>query len=280
MLAASGLALARHWLHKSSRGGDLWKKYPSYILLNLTFLAAGWAPKETPFLTMLLIIIGGAASWEFAQASLPKDQASGWLSLITAGLIAGLGMTNNCTILAYKLTPLMAAGVLLMLSVSRRYTSLQTVPALITSLFYLPFSLGAYRCIHALDSGPELFAFIYLVVATNDAFAQITGELFGQRRLAPQISPAKTIEGAAGGIMAAGAMGAALSFSVGWTLSFGLVMGIATGAAGLVGDLLASAWKRNLDLDNFSGLLGAHGGVLDRFDSLLFAVPIFYFIYG
>ena len=120
--------------------------------------------------------------------------------------------------------------------------------------------------------------YLYLVVATNDALAQITGELFGRRPLIPKISPAKTVEGAAGGMLFAAAMGLALSGVMGWGYLLGAFLGLVLGAAGLVGDLTASAWKRALGLKNFSNLLGPQGGVLDRFDGLIFASPVFYLL--
>ena len=69
-----------------------------------------------------------------------------------------------------------------------------------------------------------------------------------------------------------------MSQTVGWSYVVGAAMGMVIGLAGLIGDLTASGWKRALRLKDFSGLLGAHGGVLDRFDALIFAAPVFYLL--
>ena len=150
--------------------------------------------------------------------------------------------------------------------------------ALAGCIIYLPICLAAYIWIQHSDPSGFRAAFLYLVIATHDALAQITGELFGARPLAPQISPSKTIEGAIGGILFAGAMGMALSSSIGQSYITGTMLGLTIGLAGLLGDLTASVWKRALGLKNFSALLGAQGGVLDRFDGLIFAAPVFYLI--
>lgn len=120
--------------------------------------------------------------------------------------------------------------------------------------------------------------FFYLIIASNDAFAQITGQLFGWRQLAPRISPGKTIGGALGGIVCAALLGALLSTTVGWPVLLGAGIGAAVAIAGQIGDLVESSWKRALGVKDFSNLLGAQGGVLDRFDGLLFAAPVCYLL--
>jgi phosphatidate cytidylyltransferase len=129
--------------------------------------------------------------------------------------------------------------------------------------------------LHSRDAGGILTAFGYLVVATNDGFAQLIGERFGSTRLAPRLSPTKTRQGALAGLVAGCAMGAALAPATGFTVAGGALLGLALGAAGLLGDLSASALKRALDLRQFGVALGPHGGVLDRFDSWFATGPVY-----
>jgi phosphatidate cytidylyltransferase len=79
-------------------------------------------------------------------------------------------------------------------------------------------------------------------------------------------------------VLFAAAMGMALSQATGFTYLAGAVFGFILGLASLVGDLTASMWKRAMNIKNYSTLLGAQGGVLDRFDSLFFAAPVFYLL--
>jgi phosphatidate cytidylyltransferase len=141
---------------------------------------------------------------------------------------------------------------------------------------YLPLCLASLLWLQRGSPGGFNAVFLVMVIAGNDAFAQITGQLLGGRKLAPRISPGKTVAGAAGGALCAAAIGAALSTTIGWPLVAGACAGAALGAAGQIGDLVESSWKRALGLKDFSGLLGAQGGVLDRFDALIFTAPLFY----
>lgn len=117
-------------------------------------------------------------------------------------------------------------------------------------------------------------AWVVLLVAACDAFSQLWGRLLGHRPLCPRISPAKTIEGLAGGLLstmlvAAWVGGASAGGGVRWPLS-----GAAIALAGTAGDLLFSAWKRSLGIKDFASTLPGHGGFLDRFDSLIVAAPL------
>ena len=122
---------------------------------------------------------------------------------------------------------------------------------------------------------PRLFAFLFLVTAACDGFSQVVGQWIGRRPLAPRVSPAKTVEGLAGGL--AGAIVVAL-FTKGLlgdaAVAFTIALALSTGLAGLVGDLAASWVKRRAGIKDFSAALPGQGGFLDRFDSLLGAMAI------
>jgi phosphatidate cytidylyltransferase len=145
-------------------------------------------------------------------------------------------------------------------------------------LVYLPLCLGAYVFVRRADAGGFHAVFLYLVIAANDAFAQVTGQAFGRRPLAPRLSPSKTVEGTAGGFMFATLLGAALGPAVGWGWVGGAAAGALVAAAGALGDLAESAWKRAMGIKDFSALLGAQGGALDRFDGLILAAPIYFLL--
>lgn len=120
------------------------------------------------------------------------------------------------------------------------------------------------------------FSFVVLVTAATDAFAQLSGRLLGRRKLCPRLSPQKTVAGLWGGL----AMAVLIAMLAGFLLpgAHGVrlaLVGLATAVGAVAGDLLFSAIKRASGVKDFSGLLPAHGGVLDRFDSLLLAAPLF-----
>jgi CDP-diglyceride synthetase len=121
------------------------------------------------------------------------------------------------------------------------------------------------------------FVFVVVVTAATDSFAQVSGRLLGRRRLCPRLSPHKTVAGLWGGIGMAVAVSLALGFLVPEARGSRLaLLGLATASGAVVGDLLFSAVKRAAGVKDFSNVLPGHGGVLDRFDSLLVAAPAFH----
>ncbi|GAB3822381.1 hypothetical protein GCM10028820_32810 [Tessaracoccus terricola] len=116
---------------------------------------------------------------------------------------------------------------------------------------------------------------IVLAVVASDTGAYTFGSLFGRHKLAPQISPSKTWEGVVGGVATAAAVGVAsvmLFLDGPWWL--GLVLGVSCALAGTLGDLVESLIKRDAGIKDMSNFLPGHGGVMDRLDSLLAAVPV------
>lgn len=134
-------------------------------------------------------------------------------------------------------------------------------------------------------TGPGLLLFPLVLTWVSDTAAYAGGRLLGRRRLIPSVSPAKTVEGAAAGLAGTVAVGAVYAHVVldGW---FGLPVGLSAGAAiGLVvsivaqlGDLAESVLKREAGVKDSGAVLPGHGGVLDRFDSLFFAIPVTYWL--
>ena len=121
---------------------------------------------------------------------------------------------------------------------------------------------------------PREVAFVYLVVAGFDGFSQVAGQLLGKHQLAKRISPGKTVEGAMGGLLLAEIVGLATYRLVGLSAGKTAALCLVIAAAGLAGDLLASSVKRAAGVKDFGWVLPGHGGILDRFDSLLLAGPV------
>lgn len=124
-------------------------------------------------------------------------------------------------------------------------------------------------------SKSETIIFVYLVIVALDGFSQIIGELMGSHPLAPRLSPKKTVEGAVGGFVAAIITAIALRSLAELSVSQALVAGFLLSTAGFIGDLSTSCFKRFHGVKDFGRILPGHGGVLDRFDSLLAAAPTF-----
>lgn len=129
------------------------------------------------------------------------------------------------------------------------------------------------------EAGTGWVMFVLVLIWTNDTFAYYGGRLFGSHKLAPMISPGKTVEGAIAGIVSG--ITPAFFLNAGFSLGLGglevVFISIALGIAGIIGDLSESLVKRGAGVKDSGWIMPGHGGLLDRIDSLLFAVPAFYY---
>ena len=127
---------------------------------------------------------------------------------------------------------------------------------------------------------------VWLIFAAswvNDTFAYFTGVFFGRHKMAPKLSPKKSVEGGIGGVVASAVIGGIYGFLVSPHMSGVIAYPVVTFAAAsfigaffaIVGDLAASAIKRNHDVKDYGTLIPGHGGILDRFDSVIFTAPDF-----
>lgn len=125
----------------------------------------------------------------------------------------------------------------------------------------------------------QLLGYFFLVLFGSDTGAYFAGRAFGKHKLAPTISPGKTVEGLIGGLLfaAAGAAIASLSFFQELPFRWSLPLGIVLAAVGVLGDLVESSMKRGSKTKDAASILPGHGGFLDRLDSLLFGAPILYY---
>ncbi len=125
----------------------------------------------------------------------------------------------------------------------------------------------------------KLLGFFFLVIMGSDVGAYFAGRAFGKHKLAPKISPGKTVEGLVGGVLASIALAAAayFTFFAELPLKFGLPLAGIMSVIGVLGDLAESALKRGAGAKDAANILPGHGGLLDRLDSLLFNAPILYY---
>ena len=136
-----------------------------------------------------------------------------------------------------------------------------------------------------LDDGAFLVWLIFFCSWGCDTCAYCVGVLFGKHKMAPKLSPKKSVEGAVGGVIGAGLLGAIYAFAVSGHLAsegnpmirYALICMVGS-LISMVGDLAASAIKRNHQIKDYGKLIPGHGGILDRFDSVIFTAPMIYFL--
>ncbi len=137
-----------------------------------------------------------------------------------------------------------------------------SVSIVIMSLLSMGFILFSMK-----EKGVVLFAF--LILSIFDGFSQVSGQLLGKTKLLPKISPNKTVEGLAGGALVAVLSGLVFKNLVPTTSFRAMILAAVVVAFAFSGDAVKSLYKRKYNVKDFSNLIPGHGGVLDRFDSLI-----------
>lgn len=150
--------------------------------------------------------------------------------------------------------------------------------------FYVTIMLSYIYLTRMLPEGVFTVWLVFICSWVCDTCAYCVGVLFGKHKMAPILSPKKSIEGAIGGLVGAGLLGALYGFCIvtfaGGTISpfiYGIIC-VVGAMISMVGDLAASGIKRDNQVKDYGKLIPGHGGILDRFDSVIFTAPVVYYL--
>ena len=247
------------------------KRIATAVLLIPVFLYLMlWAPYWA--FAAVLVLVALLCYWELggiiAGHGIPHPGIAGGV----LGIIVLFAPPNSIL-----LAPAVAlAGLVVAMRVPDLRTALPTAGAMVLAVGYI---FGAWRCAAALRLiSPALLFFAVALNWAGDTAAMYTGRTLGRHKLAPRISPGKTIEGSAASVLASVVFGV-LYFH--WVLPeaplwWAAALAAVGNIAGQVGDLAESALKRGAGMKDSGAMLPGHGGWLDRVDSSLFAVPAVY----
>lgn len=173
------------------------------------------------------------------------------------------------------------AAILLLLIytvVVKNRSTFDDVSFLVMSALYV--GIGFYYLIQTRMFGIEFVLYALTVIWMTDTGAYFIGKKFGKRKLWPDISPNKTVAGFVGGVCSAIIFACLFHYIVPVTSSYSIliIVTVLASIVGQLGDLVESAMKRHYDVKDSGTLLPGHGGILDRFDSLLFVLPLLHFL--
>ncbi len=248
------------------------------VILAIVFVYQGGFPLFA--VTMALALIG---QFELYRALKLEKTPFCWIGYLTSAAYYAL-LWFDCE---YLIVLLVIAALMLLMTVYvvtfPRYKTEEVTEAFF-GVFYTAVMLSYPYQVRMLPDGKYLVWMIFLASWGSDTFAYCVGRLFGRHKMAPVLSPKKTVEGAIGGVAGAALLaGIYVSFFGSRMVDIAYPQFTCTAACAIagvisqIGDLAASAIKRNHDIKDYGNLIPGHGGVLDRFDSMLFTAPAIYF---
>ena len=257
-------------------------------------LAAGYLGDVV--LALALALLAGVGAWELFR--LGRATGTRAIEAIGIPLAALLPLGTHAVRLGWLDAPLAAAGAVFVALVAvvlwSRSTGEKPLGAIAVTVFGVLYAGGTLAYAYALRhhrfvveplAGAALVFFPIVLTWVSDTAAYFSGRAFGKKKLMPAVSPGKTVAGAIGAVI--GTMAGAWFYNdlvlrpiaqlalAPWTA---LIFGAVISVVGQVGDLVESLFKREAGVKDSSSFFGAHGGVLDRLDSLYFAIPVAYLI--
>lgn len=229
------------------------------------------------FMTLLAVSLIGTQ--ELYKAMKVREEHFTLLEI--AGYIGIIGY-YLCLLLApeYQLMELIGALVLLMfvyVFTFPKYHAEQIMAAMF-GIIYVGVMLSFIYQTRCLDGGAYHVWLIFISSWGCDTCAYWVGIMMGKHKMTPELSPKKTKEGAVGGILGAALLGAIYGAVTGGTVWVYALICAVGGMISMIGDLSASAIKRNQGIKDYGDLIPGHGGILDRFDSVIFTAPNIYFL--
>lgn len=165
-----------------------------------------------------------------------------------------------------------------------KFTAEQIMPVFF-GVFYVVVMLSFIYRVRMLEAGEYTVWLAFIGSWGSDTCAYLVGRKLGKKKIAPELSPKKTLEGCIGGIAGAALLGFIFALVFGENIKgfdnpavAYAIIGAASSVISQIGDLAASAIKRNHDIKDYGKLIPGHGGILDRFDSIIFTAPIVYYL--
>jgi len=245
-------------------------------------IAAIWFGQ--PWFTGLVAIWGMVAVFEFYRlVAASKQPTLTYLGLIWTLLFILSPLFDDTIPIPILLTSAVVVPLIWLLFRPQKEGAFASWAWTIAGILYVGWLLSHLVALRGLDSGRNWVFFALFTTFATDTTAFFIGRAWGKHRLAPHISPAKTWEGAVGGVF--GAIIVSLLFvlptPVRVPLNYGqaILLGLVVSVFGQLGDLVESLFKRNVGAKDTGKLLPGHGGALDRIDSILFAsVVVYYYV--
>ena len=244
------------------------------IIALATIISGGYVL----FFTLLAVSLIGM--WELYRVMKVQDEKC---SLLAAAGYAGAILYYAAVLLDFERYGVLAIifGLVMIMFVYvftyPAYQAVQVMPALF-GIVYVAVMLSFIYLTRCLPGGKFHVWLIFLCSWGCDTCAYCVGMLIGKHKMAPVLSPKKSIEGAVGGVAGAALLGVIYgAVTHGPVIEYAVICGVGA-LISMVGDLAASAIKRNQGIKDYGKLIPGHGGILDRFDSVIFTSPVIFYL--
>lgn len=234
------------------------------------------------FVTLIGVSIFGIAEILRAMQAIPETEKNKHFNLFLMAVLLvavyyGLMEVNAGE---YQMMGIVLVVILLMAYYVFTYPRYQAqqIMAAFFAVFYVGVMLSYIYLTRMMEDGRFHVWLIFLSAWGCDTCAYCVGMLIGKHKMAPVLSPKKSIEGAVGGVVGAALLGVLFAYlTKGDKTAYAVICGVGA-LISMVGDLAASAIKRNQGIKDYGKLIPGHGGILDRFDSVIFIAPIIYYL--
>ena len=259
-----------------------WVRFRSAVILVIIALAALIIGNNLLFAVLLAISIIGLREL-YKVFNFQNTLLAGAGYLATFGWYVMLFFSKG----QYAALLLIAALMVIMCIFVFTYPKYETnqVMATLFGVIYVSMMLSYIYQIRLMDNGLWIVWLVFIGSWISDTADYCVGMLIGKHKLAPVVSPKKSIEGSVGGIIGSALVGAIYALAIQSKLKMDFnpilafaIIGAASSVISQIGDLAASAIKRKHDFKDYGTLIPGHGGILDRFDSVLFTAPIVYYL--
>lgn len=256
----------------------MFKRIATAVIALLLFLPIIWFGSWP--LELLMAVLAILAQMEFIQ--MEKLKLNSFPSIISSLAAAGIIFSQRLTFIfgnqvVIKLISLTAI-ILLMYALNKPEFKISQISSIIYLMTYI--GIGFYSFVQLRATSLTFLVLLLLIIWTTDSGAYLVGRKIGKRKLAPSVSPNKTIEGAVGGTTVAAIVSAVylLFFPLYTSYILTLLFMIGLSITGQLGDLIESKLKREYNIKDSGNLLPGHGGILDRFDSMLLVLNVIFII--
>ena len=240
----------------------------------------------------LLSLFSAIGVWELIHAiKCDKHKFLCWFCVIFAFAVPSLMVLDILKPYRFSAFLLMSMILILTMLFGHKKITFVDVSSCGAAVIVIPISLSCILSTRYMFEGylPGVFLIVYLLFCAwfGDSGAYFVGTFLGKHKLCPEISPKKTVEGFIGGVLTVGVVvtvqclvyNLILPSTVKMNYAVIIPIGMAACVVGVLGDLSASVIKRQYDVKDFGNLMPGHGGILDRFDSVLFVAPFIYMVF-